>query len=128
VTLNDIWTDSFVSDLEDQEIKEFQDIVISDLKNSEISNFEKDILRNNLDLWLYSLRCLRRDIEFQLSSNRLKHKQALDSFEHSSDSTSEDLKSLTKKYERWRTGASKFLVSIERRTLYVKLLLSEEKD
>jgi hypothetical protein len=127
VTVIDKWTDSLVSELEDKDLKDFQDIVISDLKNGEVSYIEKDILRNNLDLWLYSLRCLRRDLEFQLTSNKIKAKQNVEAIRKDA-SSEEEIISHMEKYEKWRTGANKFLVSIERRTLYVKLLISEEKD
>jgi hypothetical protein len=127
VTVLDKWTESLISELRDEDIKDFEDIVISDLKNNEVSDIEKDILRSNLDLWLYSLRCLRRDIEFQLTSNKIKMREKVNSMKNEKLSEFE-ISSYIDKQERWKAGASKFLVSIERRTLYVKLLIAEEDD
>lgn len=127
MTVLDKWTESLISELRDEDIKDFEDIVISDLKNNEVSDLEKDILKSNLDLWLYSLRCLRRDIEFQLTSNKIKMREKVNSMKNEELSEFE-ISSYIDKQERWKAGASKFLVSIERRTLYVKLLIAEEDD
>lgn len=127
MTVLDKWTESLISELRDEDIKDFEDIVISDLKNNEVSDLEKDILKSNLDLWLYSLRCLRRDIEFQLTSNKIKMREKVNSMKNEKLSEFE-ISSYIDKQERWKAGASKFLVSIERRTLYVKLLIAEEDD
>lgn len=127
MTVLDKWTESLISELKDEDIKDFEGIVILDLKNNEVSDLEKDILRSNLDLWLYSLRCLRRDIEFQLTSNKIKMREKVNSMKNE-DVSQFEISSYIDKQERWKAGASKFLVSIERRTLYVKLLLAEEDD
>lgn len=127
MTVLDKWTESLISELKDEDIKDFEGIVILDLKNNEVSDLEKDILKSNLDLWLYSLRCLRRDIEFQLTSNKIKMREKVNSMKYE-DVSQFEISSYIDKQERWKAGASKFLVSIERRTLYVKLLLAEEDD
>lgn len=127
MTVLDKWTESLISELKDEDIKDFENIVILDLKNNEVSDLEKDILKSNLDLWLYSLRCLRRDIEFQLTSNKIKMREKVNSMKYE-DVSQFEISSYIDKQERWKAGASKFLVSIERRTLYVKLLLAEEDD
>jgi hypothetical protein len=54
-------------------IDRLKDVVIRDIKN-EASQQEKDMLEDNVDMWLYNLRVIRRDVEFQLSSNKAKNK------------------------------------------------------
>ena len=61
-------------------IDRLKDVVIRDIKN-EASQQEKDMLEGNVDMWLYNLRVIRRDVEFQLSSNKAKNKiKALEIF------------------------------------------------
>jgi hypothetical protein len=55
-----------------EDLDSFKDIVTRDIKN-ESTLEEKTILDNNIDLWLYSLRIIRRDVEFQLGSNKSKN-------------------------------------------------------
>ena len=66
----DVWTSSLIKELSDDDIKNFQDMVLRDVKNKFSSDEEKTIINNNLDLWLYSLRVIRKDIELQLSNHK----------------------------------------------------------
>ena len=83
------------------------------------------MFNNNLDLWLYSLRVIRRDIELQLSNHKsnlkVNIKQLKDNY-----ASKEELENLNFDEQRWRSNAMKFLTAIERKSLYVKLLIEEQ--
>jgi predicted nucleic acid-binding Zn ribbon protein len=98
----------------------FKDLVIKDIKN-ECSSEEVEILNNNIDLWLYNIRVIRRDVEFQLSSNKSKNKITALEMREDGCSNAEVEKFITKQ-NKWRINTIKFLTSIERRMLYVKML------
>ena len=121
----DIWTSSLIKELSEDDIKNFQDIVLKDVKNKFSSDEEKTILNNNLDLWLYSLRIIRRDIELQLSNHKsnlkVNIKQLKDNY-----ASKEEMENLNFEEQRWRSNAMKFLTAIERKSLYVKLLIEEQ--
>jgi UDP-N-acetylglucosamine pyrophosphorylase len=123
----DIWTSSLIQELSDDDIKNFQDIALKDVKNKLSSDEEKTILNNNLDLWLYSLRVIRRDIELQLSNHKSNLKANIKDLRDNHASQDEiDQAILTE--DRWRSNAMKFLTAVERKTLYVKLLIEDEED
>lgn len=98
----------------------FKDLVIKDIKN-ECSSEEVEILNNNIELWLYNIRVIRRDVEFQLSSNKSKNKITALEMREDGCSNNEVEKFITKQ-NKWRINTIKFLTSIERRMLYVKML------
>ena len=101
-------------------VDSFKDLVIKDIKN-ESNPAEKEILDNNIDMWLYNLRVIRRDVEFQLSSNKSKNKiKAIEMKEEGIPS--EEIESFITKQNKWRINTIKFLTSIERKMLYVKML------
>ena len=120
-----IWSDSAISELSDSDISDFEEIVLRDLKNRNNSD-DKSILQNNLDLWLFSLRSLRRSVEYQLTSNKIKVRSTVQDMRNDSSYTEDDISSFIIDEEKWRANATKFLVAIERKTLYVKLLIQEE--
>lgn len=124
----DIWTETYIQDLTDEDMKNFQEIVLKDVKNKSFNDVEKGILLNNLDLWLYCLRVIRRETELQLSQHKTNLKMKLRDLRD--EKGSEDkVADLLIAEESWRNNAMKFLNSIERKTLYVKLLIDqEEKD
>jgi len=119
----DIWSDLFISELTDEQIESFHEIVLRDVKNKDCTNEDKSILSNNLDLWLYCLRITRREIELQLSQHKTNLKIKINDNQHSSDIALEEIQIAEQK---WRNNAMKFLNAIEKRTLYVKLLLEED--
>lgn len=123
----DIWSPSFVRDLNDAQLAEFQEIVLKDVKNriEENDTSSRTILVNNLDLWLYSLQILRREIELQLSQHKGNLQIKLAEMRATSQPKSV-MDDAVLSEQRWRNNAMKFLTAIERRTLYVKLLLAEE--
>ena len=101
-------------------IDRLKDVVIRDIKN-EASQQEKEMLEDNVDMWLYNLRVIRRDVEFQLSSNKAKNKiKALEMKEMGASTA--DVESFITKQNKWRINTIKFLTSIERKMLYVKMI------
>lgn len=107
-------------DIDVSDLDSFKDLVIKDIKN-ESSLEEKTILENNLDAWLYNLRVMRRDVEFQLSSNKSKNKaKALEMREMGA--STRDVESFITKQNQWRINTIRFLTAIEKKMLYVKIL------
>lgn len=123
----DIWTETYIQDFSEEDIKNFQEIVLKDVKNKSFNTSEKVILQNNLDLWLYSLRIIRREIELQLSQHKTNLKIKLRDL-RDNNASMEQVEDLQITEENWRNNAMKFLTSIERKTLYVKLLIQEEAE
>lgn len=123
----DIWTETFIQDLTDEDIKNFQDIVLRDVKNKVHNVYDRNILVNNIDLWLYSLRVIRREIELQLAQHKTNLKMKIRDLKENNASEKE-VNDLIISEESWRNNAMKFLTSIERKTLYVKLLMEEDTE
>jgi len=123
---SDIWTDSLIRELSDDDIKNFHDIVLRDVKNKYSTDEDKSILQNNLDLWLYCLRITRKEIELQLSQHKTNLKSNVKELYENSAENSE-IQDLKLEEERWRNNAMKFLNAVERKTLYVKLILNDEE-
>jgi hypothetical protein len=120
--LSDIWSESQISDLTQDQLNSFNEIVLKDIKN-ESSSEDKSILDNNLELWMFQLRVIRKDVEFQLSSQKAKDKIKMIELSQSNDLT--ELNDYKIKQSKWRMGAVRFLTAIEQKQLYVKLLLSD---
>jgi hypothetical protein len=119
---SDIWSELSISDLTQDQLTSFNEIVLKDIKN-ESSPEDKSILDNNLELWMFQLRVIRRDVEFQLSSQRSKDKIKMIELTESNDI--EELNDYKIKQNKWRMGAVRFLTAIEQKQLYVKLILSD---
>lgn len=119
---SDIWSELSISDLTQDQLISFNEIVLKDIKN-ESSPEDKSILDNNLELWMFQLRVIRRDVEFQLSSQRSKDKIKMIELTESNDI--EELNDYKIKQNKWRMGAVRFLTAIEQKQLYVKLILSD---
>jgi hypothetical protein len=124
MTQTDIWSDNYVSEITDHGMDAFKSIVINDIKGS-ITEDDKSILMNNLHLWNYNLQVLRRDIELQLSCQKSKVKLQTHMLADATPIEADDIKKFLDEQEKWRMGALKFLSNIEKKSLYVKLLLSE---
>lgn len=105
----------------------FKNIVVSDIKGS-VSEEHKEILFANIDLWNYTLQTIRRDMELQLSCQKAKVKLQKQALLIASDQDSLDIKSFLDDQEKWRMSALKFLSNIERKSLYVKLLISGKQN
>ena len=122
---SDIWTTSSIYELTEEDLNNFRDIVLRDVKNQSPSEEDKSILSNNIDLWLYTLRTIRREIELQLANHKSNLKIKLKDLKDT-DTPQNDIDEVVYSEERWRNNAMKFLTAVERRTLYVKLLVSED--
>lgn len=118
---NDIWSVKSFEDLTSEELQEFNALVLKDIKG-EASETEFSILLNNLDLWMFQLRIIRKDVEFQLASQKAKDKIKV----YDIDTSQEDLNDYFIKQNKWRMGAVRFLTAIEHKMLYVKMIITED--
>lgn len=123
---HDIWTSSSLHELSDEDLKSFQEIVVKDTKNHYLTNDEKAILSHNLDLWLFCLRNLRKEVELKLSHRKVNIKSDVRQMRSDGVPESEVDEYLIEAH-KYRNSIIKFLTAIERKTLYVKLLIEEEK-
>lgn len=120
--ITDVWSDLPIEDLSESQLSSFNELVLKDIKNESTSE-DKAILSNNLELWLFQLRVIRRDVEFQLSSQKSKDKIKI--IELSEVNDKEEINEYKLKQNKWRMGAVRFLTAIEHKMLYVKLILSD---
>lgn len=120
-----------INRLDEQEFMKLKSFVIDDVKDS--SNKEVfEYLHESLDLWLYVLQTLRREVELQLSCQNSKLKMDIYGVKNSntvSDIAEEynlqnEIVNLRIKHHKWRMSVLKFLTNIENKTLYVKMLIS----
>jgi hypothetical protein len=125
--LKDIWSESLINELSEEDINNFQEIVARDVKNKGVTTEDRTILANNLDLWLYCLRVTRRELELQLANHKTNIKIKLSELRQQNASDDEIDQAIIAE-QKWRNNAMKFLISIERKTLYVKLLIEEEEQ
>jgi hypothetical protein len=117
--LNELSIDRISKD----DFSSFRELVISDIK-SEVSQEVIDYLHDHLDLWHYSLQLLRKEIELQLSCQNTKVQMHKNNVKlNNSNYSEEDFILYSNKQHNWRMTAVKFLSNIERKTLYVKILL-----
>ena len=112
------------NDAYDKQLEEFKSVVLKDVRN-ESSEEEKQYLIQNVDLWLYVLQTTRRDVEFQLSSQKSKDKIAFLEL-RASNPSDEEIIEFNKKKDKWKMGAIRFLSAIEKRMLYVKITLKSQ--
>ena len=112
------------NDAYDKQLEEFKSVVLKDVRN-ESSEEEKQYLIENIDLWLYVLQTTRRDVEFQLSSQKSKDKIAFLEL-RASNPSDEEIIEFNKKKDKWKMGAIRFLSAIEKRMLYVKITLKSQ--
>jgi len=123
--MTDIWSTSHISELTDNDLKSFQDIVLRDVKNKPCTSEEKTILFNNLDLWLFCLRNLRKELELQLTQFKANTKAEIKNM-RDNYASQDQIEEYIIEENQWRNNAIKFLTAIERKTLYVKLIISSE--
>jgi hypothetical protein len=119
--------DRTIDSISDKEMSKFQEVVASDIKSPETSDEVKNYLHSHLELWHYSLQLVRREIELQLSCQKTKvemHKNNLR--KNNSQYSESQVLDYVNKQNNWRMTAVKFLSNIERKTLYVKLLLKNK--
>ena len=118
--ITDVWSDLPIEDLSESQLSSFNELVLKDIKNESASE-DKTILSNNLELWLFQLRVIRRDVEFQLSSQ--KSKDRIKFIELAELNDENEINEYKVKQNKWRMGAVRFLTAIEHKMLYVKLIL-----
>lgn len=124
MTQTDIWSNRPISEIQEDDMKTFKSIVIADVKGEADQN-QKDILLANIDLWNYNLQIIRRDIELQISCQKTKTKLQSSSLDTSNYEEAEAIKNYINDQDIWRMSALKFLSNVERRTLYVKMLIAD---
>jgi UDP-N-acetylglucosamine pyrophosphorylase len=118
---NDIWSVKSFEDLSPEELQLFNALVLKDIKE-ESTEEEFNILLNNIELWMFQLRIIRKDVEFQLASQKAKDKIKV----YDTQSSQEELNDYFIKQNKWRMGAVRFLTAIEHKMLYVKMIITEE--
>lgn len=121
-----IYTYSFISDLNQSQLSLFEELVTKDVKNGSTQD-ELDVLKSNVDLWLYFLSSIRRNVEYHLSSRTAARKAKISEMIQNKD-TKEAIDSFKKSEDEWRVNAIKFLSTIEKKTLYVKMLVKEQRQ
>ncbi len=119
------YTHSLISDLSNAHLAKFEELVLKEVKSS-VTEEEIAILKSSLDLWLYTLSSIRRNVEYSLSSRNSNRKSTISDMISKGVSDAE-LSSYKKSESEWRVNAIKFLSTIEKKTLYVKLLMKEER-
>lgn len=124
MTQTDIWSDIYIADISDDQMNSFRNIVISDIKG-QASEEDKTILNNNLQIWNYNLQALRRDMELQLSCQKAKTKMQIRNLNNSDSNQLEEINNFLMEQEKWRMSALKFLSNIEKKSLYVKIMISQ---
>jgi hypothetical protein len=124
MTQIDVWSDHYISDLQENDLDSFKNLVIADVKSS-VCEDQKSILLNNIALWNYTLQTLRRDIELQLSCQKAKTKMQKHALKDATALELDDINNFIAEQEKWRMSALKFLSNIERKSLYVKMLMAE---
>lgn len=122
---SDIWTSSFIQDLSDEDIQSFQEIVVKDTKNISCTSDEKSILHNNLDLWLFCLRNLRKENELKLAHRKVNLRSQVLELK-SRGASQEEIDQVIIDSDKARNATIKFTIAVERKMLYVKMILQQE--
>jgi len=117
----DIWSLKKFEDLTTEEMQQFNSLVLKDIKG-EASEEDLQILTENVYLWIFQLRIIRKDVEFQLASQKSKDKIKVIEMNDLEDKA--ELNEYVIRQNKWRMGAVRFLTAIEHRMLYVKMLIS----
>lgn len=114
--------------IDQENLQRFREIVVNDIKTPSTEEFSK-YLHENLDLWLYVLQTLRREVELQISCQTAKFKMDLSTIDDfDADDAKSRISELKIKHHKWRMSVLKFLTNIETKTLYVKMLISQSKQ
>ena len=121
----DIWSMKRFEDLTAEELQDFNALVLKDIKG-EANAIDLEILTANANLWMFQLRIVRKDVEFQLASQKSKDK--IKSIEMSEIEDKTEMKEYVIRQNKWRMGAVRFLTAIEHRMLYVKMIISSFQE
>ena len=105
------------------ELSAFEALVNKDIK-TQVTQSELETLALNVDRWLYCLYSIKRDVEYNLSSREAGRKILLQQLKDK-NAPKEDIHKLLATESLWRVNTLKFLNSLEKKILYVKLLSKE---
>jgi hypothetical protein len=105
------------------ELSSFEVLVNKDIK-SQITSSELEILVLNIDKWLYCLHSIKRDVEYNLSSRGAGRKILIRQLKDT-NAPKEDMNKLLSTESLWKVNTLKFLNSLEKKILYVKLISKE---
>ncbi len=122
--ITDIWSMEYFENLTPDQLQQFNALVLKDIKN-ETDQQETLVLLANINLWMFQLRIIRKDVEFQLASQKSKDKIKTIGL---NEENKLDVEKHLLESNKWRMGAIRFLTAIEHRMLYVKLVLSENNQ
>lgn len=112
--------------LDQEQLSRFRELVINDVKGPQ----DKDIflyLHEDMSLWLYTLRTLRREVELQISCQNAKLKMDISnlmSSEESDEVKQTQVLEYNARHQKWKMSVLKFLTNIENKILYVKMIIS----
>ena len=120
-----IFNHSLIYDLDPKQIAQFEELVTKDVKSTSTPE-ELEVLKSNMELWLYALSSIRRNVEYHLSSRAAARKAKVVEMVQNQE-PKENINSFKNSESEWRVNAIKFLSTIEKKTLYVKMLLKEQK-
>lgn len=110
-------------DTTDEDMRIFETIVLNDVKNIS-SDQELDYLKSNLDLWHYTLLVMRRNAEYSLSSRNSTKKTTLSKMRND-QRPHQEIESFIATESQWRINTIKFLSVLEKKILYVKILIKQ---
>lgn len=107
----------------------FEELVLTDVKEpATITDGQSNVLHGDLRLWLDSLKTLKDDVEVQLAAYKSKLIALKSRYETNELFTYADFMDERDKLERWRVGAIRFKVSVEKRMREVGSLIREERE
>jgi len=105
------------------DLSAFEALVNKDIK-TQVTSSELETLVLNIDKWFYCLYSIKRDVEYNISSREAGRKILLQQMKDR-NAPKEDIHKLLATESLWRVNTLKFLNSLEKKILYVKLLMKE---
>jgi len=105
------------------DLSAFEALVNKDIK-TQVTPSELETLVLNIDKWFYCLYSIKRDVEYNISSREAGRKILLQQMKDR-NAPKEDIHKLLATESLWRVNTLKFLNSLEKKILYVKLLMKE---
>jgi len=110
----------------DPNLEAFKNVVFKDVRN-ESSIEEVQYLSENIDYWIYFLQITKRDVEFQLASQKSRDKLTIKEM-NLNNTDPKEVDAYLQRQDKWRMGALRFLSAIEKRMLYAKILLKQQQN
>jgi len=109
----------------DPNLEAFKNVVFKDVRNE--SSIEKvQYLSENVDYWIYFLQITKREVEFQLASQKSRDKLTVKEMA-ANNTDPKEVDAYLQRQDKWRMGALRFLSAIEKRMLYAKILLKQQQ-